>query len=190
MPLDNDQVAAARREISLAKRDLAGFVEGDSPNITEEQYRWLSYRMSHASDNAAALAIQRDDEEEVSMEWLYNVEEWRQDPNFVAFEQIALGNKREGTRQLLVHQAGKVLRVMSALLDSKDPKIQLRAVTLWSRQMGLLIDKLTLVDKDDLVRLAERMMTPARIEIIDGPSIIDAEFSEPDARPPRDPALD
>jgi hypothetical protein len=189
-PAVQQDLTEARLAISQARRDFAGFIEGDQPNITEDQFRWLSYRMSHGSDNDAALAMSKDDEEVIGLEWLERVAEWRMDPNFAAIEQITLGNKREGFRLLSVHLAGKALRRINDMMSSNDPKIVIRALTLWERTLGLLVDKVSLVSKDELARLAEKLMTPTTITPIEGPSIVEGEWRESNALPPRSPSID
>lgn len=178
-----DQIAQARREIALAKRDFGGFIEGDQPNVSEDQFKWLSYRMSQLDDDGTFIAMAAADDDFDATVWDLRLKDWRADPQFAAMEQIALGNKREGVRLLSVHLAGKALRQMSSLLDSRDPKIAIRALTLWSRQMGLLIDKITVMDQDTLTRLAQRMTEPSRIQVLPGPSI-DGEWTEQPPQPP------
>lgn len=182
-----ESVAEVRRTISEAKRDFAGFIEGDQPDITEDQFRWVSYRMSFGSD-IAALDHLNAGLPDLAVPWnLDRIRRWRDEPAFTAVEQIALGNKREGVRVLSVHLAGKALRQISTMLDSNDPKIVIRALTLWFRLMGLLVDKVTLVGKDDLQRLAERLMTPITVTPIEGPSIVEGEWTEsPRLSPPSD----
>lgn len=167
-------ITAARAAISAAKRDFAGFIEGDQPNITEAQFQWLSYRMSYADDSDAFAAMRADD---IILPGAH-VLLWRQDPSFAAVEQVALGNKREGFRLLTVHLAGKALRQINSMLSSSDPKIVIRALTLWERTMGLLVDKVTVIDKDDLQRLTERLMQPMKVTPIEGPSIVEGEWRE------------
>jgi hypothetical protein len=179
LPSGRDTVQEARSAITQAKRDFAGFIEGaDQPNITEDQFEWLSYRMSHADDTAAWYAWATDLKDTQPPVDLFGINVWRQDPSFAAIEQIALGNKREGFRLLSVHLAGKALRRLNGMLDSSDPKIVLRALTLWERTMGLLVDKVTLVSKDELQRLTERLMTPVSVTPIEGPSIVEGEWTE------------
>jgi hypothetical protein len=179
LPSGSDTVQEARSAITQAKRDFAGFIEGsDQPNVTEDQFTWLSFRMSYATDDAAIWALNDSLPEDAIGYTLDRIHAWREDPSFAAIEQIALGNKREGFRLLSVHLAGKALRRLNGMLDSSDPKIVLRALTLWERTMGLLVDKVTLVSKDELQRLTERLMTPVSVTPIEGPSIVEGEWTE------------
>lgn len=184
LPESQTSVTEVRKALSQAKRDFAGFIEGDQPDITEDQFRWISYRMSFGSDAASLAALNADLDPEALPWEEWRITTWREDPSFMAVEQIALGNKREGVRVLAVHLAGKALRRISTMLDSADPKVVLRALTLWFRLMGLLVDKVSIVDKDDLQRLAERLMQPVRVTPIEGPSIVEGEWTE---KPPQLP---
>lgn len=170
--------ADLKQQIALAKRDFAGFIEGEQPNITDDQLFWLSFRMSQPDDESTFIAMEAEYEDfQGEVIWQERLRGWRADPVFSAVEMTVLGNKREGFRLLSVHMAGRALRRMNELLDSKDPKIVIRALTLWSRQMGLLIDKINVVSKDDLMRLAERMNAQTSITPIPGPSI-EGEWTE------------
>jgi hypothetical protein len=151
-----------------AKRDWAGFIEGEAPSLSEEQVKWLSLRLGSESDEATCRVLN------VSP---VTVMAWRADPGFAAVEQTAMGNKREGFRLLTTHLLPKAVRRIEDLLDSASLRDVAKGVTLLLRVQGMLVDGQKLIDKDDLQMLMERLRAPSSITALPGP-VVDGEFVE------------
>jgi hypothetical protein len=167
----DDRSLAVRKALSEAKRDWAGFVEGDSPHLTEIQLKWLALRLGLPSDEEA---------NRINSVSAAQLAEWRLDSGFAAVEQTAMGNKREGFRLLTTHLLPKAVRRIDDLLDSPSLKDVAKGLTLLMRIQGLLVDKVTLVDKDDLQRLMDKLRSPVEITALPGPSVVEGEFTERD----------
>lgn len=161
-----------RRALSEAKRDWAGFIEGEQPHLTEDQFAWLAARLGVDTDAAAFRTL---GETELSP---ITVAGWRADPGFAAIEQIALGNKREGFKMLSTHLLPKALRRINGLLDAPSPRDVVKGVQLLLRVQGLLVDKVALVNKDDLANLFERLREPTQVTALPGPSVVEGEYTE------------
>lgn len=167
MPL-NPEAREVRQALSEAKRDWAGFIEGEQPSLSEGQLKWLAMRLGVEDDDEACKRTAVP---------LLVVDVWRQDPNFSAIEATAMGNKREGFRLLTSHLLPKALRRLDDLLDSANLKDVVKGITLLMRIQGMLADKVNLIDKDDLARLFERLREPVAITPLPGPTV-DGEWTE------------
>ena len=98
------------------------------PKTNWAQYRYLAERPFHDSDAAAARAVGVSDS---------TVASWNADPEFQAAAQAFLDGQLEESRQQLMALRDRAIVRLSALLDVKDPRTRLRAVTEVLNRCGL-----------------------------------------------------
>jgi hypothetical protein len=176
----DEGASRVKSALSSAKRDFAGFIEGESPHLTEDQFAFLSWRLGLASDEEAADALGAELElgEPYSLEV---IEAWHANPGFEGVYQTAIGNKREGFRLLAGHLLPKGLRVINSLLDSPSDKAREKGLTLLLRAQGLLIDKVTTASPDDISRLFASLREPRPVAVHPGlptTTVVEGEFTE------------
>ena len=92
------------------------------------QYRYLAERPFHASDADAAKAIG------VAASTVAN---WNADPEFQAAVQAFWDGQLEASREQLMTLRDKAIVRLNALLDVRDPRTRLRAVTEVLNRCGL-----------------------------------------------------
>lgn len=121
------------------------------PNITENQFHWLTYRMGLENDEQTCLITSVDPDV---------LDEWKENPDFLYAYETALSNKREGFKYLITQLNGKALRKINDLLDDPSVKARVNGLNLLLRAQALLIDKQERVDPDAITRLIDRLRTP------------------------------
>ena len=89
-------------------------------HINWEQYRYISERPFHTSDAAAARALGISDSA---------VGAWNADPEFQAMAQAFIDGQLEDSRRQLMVLRDKAVVQLAGLLDSRDVRTRLRAVT-------------------------------------------------------------
>jgi hypothetical protein len=156
LPVSPAQIEAAKSALASAERDEAGF--SPTIHITEAQYQWLTWRMGLDSDFAATQAANLDPT---------IVNRWFTDPDFIAFYEAVLGNKREGFKYLIQHLNGKVLRRINAMIDSDSVTLQKAGVNFALRAQALLIDSIKTVDKSQMEMLLESLRNERPIQVVD-----------------------
>ena len=92
------------------------------------QYRYLAERPFHASDADAAKAVG------VAASTVAN---WNADPEFQAAVQAFWDGQLEASREQLMTLRDKAIVRLNALLDVRDPRTRLRAVTEVLNRCGL-----------------------------------------------------
>ena len=97
-------------------------------HINWEQFRFISERPFHASDADAAKAVG------VAASTVAN---WNADPEFQAAVQAFWDGQLEASREQLMTLMDKAIVRLNALLDVRDPRTRLRAVTEVLNRCGL-----------------------------------------------------
>ncbi len=92
------------------------------------QYRYLAERPFHDSDASAAAAVG------VAASTVAN---WNADPEFQAAVQAFWDGQLEASREQLMTLRDKAIVRLNALLDVRDPRTRLRAVTEVLNRCGL-----------------------------------------------------
>lgn len=98
------------------------------PKTNWNQYRYLAERPFHATDADAARAVG------VSGS---TVASWNADPGFQAAVQAFWDGQLEASREQLMQLRDKAIVRLAALLDVRDPRTRLRAVTEVLNRCGL-----------------------------------------------------
>ena len=148
-------VRGIRNDIEQAKRDLAGFIEGDTPHLTMQQAIWIATRAQFMTDAEACAQT----------EIQYGVVQiWKQNPDFCAILDIALHNTREGFRLLGTQMLPKTLMVIADKLDSKNERVALAAAKLLVETQGMLITTITKQSKGTMTELIAFLREPTEVE--------------------------
>lgn len=160
--VEDSDVAALRQEMGTAKRDMAGFVEGDMPHLSIEQAVWIATRSTTMTDVEACAQTS------VS---LTQIGLWRRDPGFVAILQEALSNKREGFRMLGTQVLPKALLTMVDKMDSKNERVALQAAKMLAETQGMLITTINKQSRDSIVELVAFLREPQEVVANTNPNI-------------------
>lgn len=144
--------------LRTAQRDSTGFIEGDLPQLSVAQYKWILAR-SQVADDAAACLITETPE---ILVW-----DWKQDPGFSQVLDLTLSNRREGFKVLGTYLLPKALRKIEQLIDSDDSRANARGITLLLRSQGMLVDKVAKVDRSALDSLMESLREARPIKVIE-----------------------
>jgi hypothetical protein len=137
------------RAVVVSRDTEHGFPVGTMPNVTEDQFNWLSHRMGLDSDDLTCTVTNIDPD--VLAYWK------EESPDFMYAYEKCLENKREAFKYLVTQLNGKALRVINDLLDDPSVRGRINAVQLLMRAQALLIDKANTVDIDAVTRLMETM---------------------------------
>lgn len=156
-PSIESEVQAAKSALASVERDEAGFAVSQ-PFITEDQFTWFTFRMGMDSDYAATLACAADPQ---------IVSTWFTDPEFLAFYETILENKREAIKYLIPHLNGKALRKIHEMLDSDKPQLLRAGINFTLRIQGLLIDKVQRIDPSKMEQLLESLRIEKPVTIMD-----------------------
>ena len=160
--VEDSDVSALRQEMGTAKRDMAGFVEGDMPHLSIEQAVWIATRSTTMTDVEACAQTS------VS---LTQIGLWRRDPGFVAILQEALSNKREGFRMLGTQVLPKALLTMVDKMDSKNERVALQAAKMLAETQGMLITTINKQSRDSIVELVAFLREPQEVVANTNPNI-------------------
>jgi hypothetical protein len=139
-----------RTQITRDDREL-GFETGRVPAITEQQFRWLSFRMGCDDDLEPCRIMELDP---------LKLRDWLENPDFIEVYGKITENKREAFKYLITQLNGKALRVINDLLDETSVSARVNGLNLLLRAEGLLIDKTRTVDIDSITRLMQALNTP------------------------------
>jgi hypothetical protein len=160
---DQTLVSNARHELETATRDLAGFIEGDSPHLSIQQAVWVATRSGTLTDAEACAATGLSDVE---------VGIWKRDPRFVAVLEHALSNKREGFKLLGTHILPKALLKIAEKLDSSNERVSLAAAKLLSETQGMLITSINKQSRDSVIELVAFLREPQPVAANTNPKIV------------------
>jgi hypothetical protein len=150
-PASSADVRGVRNEMETAKRDLAGFIEGDTPQLSIQQAVWIATRSEFLTDMEACAQTGIG----------YGVVAiWRQDPKFEAVLQQALDNKREGFRLLGTQLLPKALLTIYEKLDSTNERSALAAAKMLIESQGMMITTINKRSKDSIVELVAYLREP------------------------------
>lgn len=153
-PVDQTQVDNVRHDMGTAKRDLAGFVEGDTPFLSVQQAVWIVTRSTVLTDAEACVATG------VNFTTALG---WRKTPEFEAVLQEALANKREGFRMLGTQVLPKALLTAIEKMDSKNERVSLSAAKLLLESQGMLITSITKQSKESITELVAFLREPMEV---------------------------
>lgn len=162
---ENGRTALAPRApnpLRTAPRDATGFIEGDLPGLSTAQYKWILAR-SQVADDEAACALTETPEIVV---W-----DWKQDPGFASVLELTLSNRREGFKVLGTYLLPKALRKIEQLIDSDDPRSNAKGITLLLRAQGMLVDKVSRVDRSALESLMDSLRQATPIQVVEGTAV-------------------
>lgn len=153
-PTDQAEIDTVRHDIGTAKRDLSGFIEGDTPFLSVQQAVWIVTRSTVLTDFEACAATGLS----------YGIiQEWRKSPEFEAVLQEALANKREGFRMLGTQVLPKALLTAVEKMDSKNERVSLSAAKLLMEAQGMLITSISKQSKESITELVAFLREPMEV---------------------------
>lgn len=153
-PVNQTEVDTIRHDIGTARRDLSGFIEGESPFLSIEQAVWVVTRSTVLTDGEACAATG------VAFSTVQN---WRKNAQFEAVLQEALANKREGFRMMGTQILPKALLTAVAKLDSKNERVSLSAAKLLMESQGMLITSISKSSKESITELVAFLREPMEV---------------------------
>jgi hypothetical protein len=115
-----------RTQITRDDREL-GFETGRVPAITEQQFRWLSFRMGCDDDLEPCRIMELDP---------LKLRDWLENPDFIEVYGKITENKREAFKYLITQLNGKALRVINDLLDETSVSARVNGLNLLLRAEG------------------------------------------------------
>jgi hypothetical protein len=153
-PVNQVDVDNVRHGIGTAKRDLSGFVEGDTPFLSVQQAVWIVTRSTVLTDAEACAATGIPHSVIVA---------WRKSTEFEAVLQESLANKREGFRLLGTQVLPKALLTAVEKMDSKNERVSLSAAKLLMESQGMLITSISKQSKESITELVAFLREPLEV---------------------------
>lgn len=136
-------------------RDETGFATESIPVITTQQAKWITARAASGSNQAAC------DLTGVSP---FEVSDWFDNSDFLSLYNEMRENPREGFKSLATMALPQAyLTLLDVMENGEKDADRVKAATMFLRNQGLLIDKVTTVDKGALAALFEELRTPRPI---------------------------
>jgi hypothetical protein len=151
----NEAAEERRARKRKAARDEAGFATEAIPTITTQQAKWIAARAALGSNAKACEATGVE---------LFRVAEWFDDADFVSCYNEMMENRREGFKTLATMGLPQAFVTLLDIMENGEKDAdRVKAATLLLRNQGLLIDKVTTVDKGALAALFEEYRQPRPI---------------------------